>query len=198
MNAEYSNFTDEELILRLRAGEQSVENYMLDRYKPMVRRHARMLYLEGADREDLLQEGMIGLFKAIRTFDPEREAHFGTFANQCVMNQMYSAIAAAKRKKHSVLNESLPLFDLEEKDRTPASLTVSDPENIILEEEKAEQIRQLIETLLSPMEKRVLSFYLEGIGYRGIALRLGKNEKSIDNALQRIRAKLREASAELI
>lgn len=196
MKTDYNGFTDEELIRRLKSGETEIEDYLLEKYKTLVRKNARVLYLEGGDREDLLQEGMLGLFKAILAYDPDREASFYTFANQCITNQLYSAVASAKRKKHTILNESLSLSDIEDKENGVETSYVSDPENIILEKEAEDQLLEKIYNSLSPMENKVLSLFLEGMSYKEIGKRLGKTEKSVDNALQRIKNKVRACREE--
>lgn len=191
MRRDYGEFSDEELIGRLKEGDSQIENYLLDKYKTLVRKNARVLYLEGGDKEDLLQEGMTGLFKAIRSYEPDRGASFATYANQCISNQMFSAVTSAKRKKHSILNESVSIYEIKESGAESASLYADGPEEIILEREAADQLHARIKKALSPMENRVLEMYLQGMGYREIALRIGKTEKSIDNALQRIRSKVK-------
>lgn len=191
MKNDYAALSDDELIVRLRAGENGIMEYLLDKYKTLVRKSARVLYLEGGDQEDLLQEGMLGLFKAIQSYEPDREASFFTYAGQCINNQMYSAVTSSKRKKHTILNESIPLSDLEKKENTSDVLYVKDPENIILEQEAEEQLLARIREKLSPMENKVLVMFLAGMNYKEIGDQLGKNEKAIDNALQRIKTKVR-------
>ena len=188
---DYSGISDEELIRRAGAGESEIENYLLDKYKTMVRKNARVLYLEGGDKEDLLQEGMLGLFKAIRSYEPGKGASFATYANQCITNQMFSAISAAKRKKHAILSESVSLSEIGEAAQEAAFAYAEDPEEIVIEREAEAQLKEQIRKTLSPMENRVLDHYLQGMNYREIAAKLGKPEKSIDNALQRIRTKVR-------
>lgn len=192
MKPDYSHLSDEDLILRLRNGETETENYLLEKYKALVRKNARVLYLDGGDKEDLLQEGMLGLFKAIRSFEPDRGASFFTYANQCIMNQMFSAVSSAKRKKHSILNESVPLSEIDDASQEAAFIYADGPEAFILEQEAEAQLRSRIEKALSPMENKVLAQYLQGMNYREIAEQTGKSEKSIDNALQRIRRKVKE------
>lgn len=192
MKPDYSHLSDEDLILRLKNGETETENYLLEKYKALVRKNARVLYLDGGDKEDLLQEGMLGLFKAIRSFEPDRGASFFTYANQCIMNQMFSAVSSAKRKKHSILNESVPLSEIDDASQEAAFIYADGPEAFILEQEAEAQLRSRIEKALSPMENKVLAQYLQGMNYREIAEQTGKSEKSIDNALQRIRRKVKE------
>lgn len=182
---------DNTLIRAYRNGDADAAEILMNRYKQMVRSTARELYLVGGDREDLLQEGMLGLFKAIRQYDPDREASFSTFAGMLVSHQMYTAIEASRRKKHQALNSSISLNELEEDQGDGALGTVESPETIYLEEENARTLQKQIEDSLSPLETKVFRLYLEGQDYGQIASALGKKPKSIDNALQRIRAKVR-------
>ncbi|MGI6089135.1 sigma-70 family RNA polymerase sigma factor [Bilifractor porci] len=182
---------DNTLIRAYRNGDADAAEILMNRYKQMVRSTARELYLVGGDREDLLQEGMLGLFKAIRQYDPDREASFSTFAGMLVSRQMYTAIEASRRKKHQALNSSISLNELEEDQGDGALGTVESPETIYLEEENARTLQKQIEDSLSPLETKVFRLYLEGQDYGQIASALGKKPKSIDNALQRIRAKVR-------
>ena len=182
---------DNTLIRAYRNGDADAAEILMNRYKQMVRSTARELYLVGGDREDLLQEGMLGLFKAIRQYDPDREASFSTFAGMLVSRQMYTAIEASRRKKHQALNSSISLNELEEDQGDGALGTVESPETIYLEEENARTLQKQIEDSLSPLETKVFRLYLEGQDYGQIASALGKKPNSIDNALQRIRAKVR-------
>ena len=182
---------DNTLIRAYRNGDADAAEILMNRYKQMVRSTARELYLVGGDREDLLQEGMLGLFKAIRQYDPDREASFSTFAGMLVSRQMYTAIEASRRKKHQALNSSISLNELEEDQGDGALGTVESPETIYLEEENARTLQKQIEDSLSPLETKVFRLYLEGQDYGQIVSALGKKPKSIDNALQRIRAKVR-------
>lgn len=182
--------TDEQLILRAREGDGAAEETLLNRYKRLVRARARELYLVGGDRDDLLQEGMLGLVKAIREYRPDREASFATYASLLVSRQMYTAIQASQRRKHQPLNSSLSIQELSE-NREEASLGIQEsPENIVLGEESARKLREQIDQLLSPYERKVLALYLDGMDYIEIAAALQKSPKSADNALQRIRAKV--------
>ena len=179
--------TDEELIELLREGSREVEDHLMNKYKNLVKNKARQLYLAGGDRDDLLQEGMWGLFKAIREYRPDREASFFTFAELCITRQMYSAIAASKTKKNTILNESLSLSDLNEMTGTYEE----GPEVVMLEKENEKELQRRIRAKLSTLEEQVLDRYLEGMDYQQIAADLGKAPKSIDNALQRIKTKIR-------
>ena len=185
------NISDEELIARLRDGETIIEDYLMEKYKGLVRQKARAMFLIGGDTDDLIQEGMIGLFKAVRDFQPGREATFATFARMCIDRQIYSAIQNSNRQKHLPLNSYVSLN--QEDESSPIwELSVENPEEIIIDQETTRDLQQKISDYLSPMENKVLDLYLKGEGYVEIGRILGKSPKSIDNALQRIRAKIRE------
>ena len=185
----YDAVPDEALILRLRGGETEIESYLLEKYKGLVRTRARELYLAGGDREDLLQEGMMGLFRAIREFEPGREASFSTYAVVVITHYMLDAVQRASRRKHQILNNSLSISDLEEQADSRLGISES-PENIIVSMENARDLRERIDGALSPLERRVLERYLDGQSYTEIAEAMERSPKSIDNALQRIRAKV--------
>jgi len=191
MTKNYDDFTDEELIVRLRGGEADIGDFLMNKYKYLVRKKARVLFLEGGDTEDLLQEGMWGLFKAIREYQPDRGASFATFADVCIRRQLYSAIAAAGRNKHRPLNESLSLSEMEENKVHLSAGPESDPEYVVLREEEQAELQKKVWEALSPLEKKVLELYLSGMDYLQIAEKLGRTGKSIDNALQRIRNKIK-------
>ena len=182
--------SDEELAARARQGDAAAETLLLEKYKPLVRSRARELFLAGGDREDLIQEGMLGLLKAVRSYDPKREASFGTYARVVVSRQIYSALAAAQRQKHQALNQSVSMEEIEEQQDRLALGTSDSPEAILLDLENARELREMIFAALSPMEKKVLALYLEGYDYLQIAARMERPVKSIDNALQRIRGKV--------
>jgi RNA polymerase sporulation-specific sigma factor len=182
------NYTDEELICRLRAGEDFIEEYLLEKYKPFVKSKSRALFLVGGDKEDLIQEGMIGLFKAIRDYNPENGAPFAAFAKLCVERQIYTAIEAAGRMKNAPLNAYISLSEESE------TLMDGGIEDAVIEKTSFQQMYLAAQAHLSKMEKEVLSFFLEGKEYTEIAEILGKTDKSIDNALQRIKTKIRKIS----
>ena len=192
MERNWDRLSDEELIEKFRAGEPLVADYIIDKYKGLVRKKARLYFMEGGDQEDLLQEGMLGLFKAVREYDPSRQATFYTFAELCITRQMLSAIEAAGRKKHQPLNASVSLEALNENQLSGAFGIANGPEKLIVEKEAAEELMQEIYEKLSPMEKQVLEYYLSGLDYLQIAKVMGKPGKSIDNALQRVRGKIRK------
>jgi len=197
----YRHFTDEELILRLRDGEARITDYIMDKYKNLVRSKAGSMYILGADRDDLIQEGMIGLFKAIRDYDAGRDASFFTFADLCISRQMYTAVQAAGRQKHAPLNSYISLYagmgeknDSEDMELIQSLISPEEknPEDLLIDKENVELLEKIIERELSSFEKQVLDLYITGMKYTQIAKVLGKDEKSTDNALQRIKAKLKK------
>lgn len=194
---DYTTHNDEEIIALIQNGEADATEYMLKKYYPLVKKSIRTLYLIGADTEDLSQEGMIGLFKAIQSFQPNNNASFYTFAKLCIDRQIYSAIKASNRKKHNPLNSYISFYsrinedEMELIDNLEAGLD-SNPEQIILDRENTTNIEAILEKHLSKMEKQVLTLYLEGKSYSDIASELGKTSKSIDNAIQRIRDKVKK------
>ena len=189
--------TDEELIAMYQQGNTLAQEYLLIKYKNFVRSKARSYFLIGADHEDIVQEGMIGLYKAIRDFKPEKLSSFRAFAELCVTRQIITAIKTATRQKHIPLNSYVslnrPLFD-EESDRTLLDVIVearaSNPEDLVINQEDIASIHQRINEVLSGFEQDVLDAYLDGKSYQEIAKLLGKHVKSIDNALQRVKRKL--------
>lgn len=187
---QYDKISDEELIARLREGENSISDYLMEKYKGMVRQKARAMFLIGGDTDDLIQEGMIGLFKAVQDFKPQREASFQTFARLCVDRQIYNAIQTSRRQKHQPLNSYVSLSTEEAREHEEELLT-ENPESIVIDKENTRALKERIRKQLSAMENQVLDYYLEGEGYVKIAEILGKSPKAIDNALQRIRAKIR-------
>ena len=197
----YEEMTDEELIDQLREGDRQVMDYICDKYKNLVRSKAKSMYILGGDSEDLIQEGMIGLFKAVRDYDCGRDASFYTFADLCISRQMYTAVQASKRLKHSPLNSYVSLYerssegtDNEEKNliEALAARTQMSPEELFLDKERVEDLERAIETELSSFEKQVLDLNLTGMSYTQIAKVLGRDEKSTDNALQRLKSKIRK------
>lgn len=191
MVKDYDTCTDEELIARLRAGEREITDYLIDKYKSLVRTRARALYLVGGDHEDLIQEGMLGLFKAVRDYKSGKEASFATFAGLCIDRQMYSAVASSQRQKHQPLNSFVSLSEpvSEQELRLVDEET---PEEIMISRENVIGMHERIKERLSKFEYQVLELYLKGYDYTQIAEKLGKQPKAIDNALQRIRSKVRE------
>ena len=200
MAQEYDNVSDEELIVLLRDGETQITDYIIEKYKDLVRRKTKSMYILGADHDDLLQEGMIGLFKAIRDYDAGRDASFYTFAELCITRQVYTAVQASNRKKHSFLNTYVSLYEGKDaKDGEPLELIQAlvsndtrNPEEMIIDRENLEHLENCIEQELSPFEKQVLELYLTGMSYTEIARVLGKTDKATDNAMQRVKAKIKK------
>jgi len=193
----FKDMTDEEIVELSHQGDAFAEEYLLDKYKNFVRSKARSYFLIGADHEDIVQEGMIGLYKAIRDFRSEKLSSFRAFAELCITRQIITAIKTATRQKHIPLNSYIslnkPLYD-EESDRTLMDVImegrVSNPEEIIINQENMLHINGKIKEVLSDLELEVLYAYLDGKSYQEIADSLGRHVKSIDNALQRIKRKL--------
>lgn len=201
MEREYSQFSDEELIDRLRGGDSRVTDYIMDKYKNLVRSKAKSMYILGGDNEDLIQEGMIGLFKAIRDYDCGRDVSFYTFADLCISRQMYTAVQASHRQKHWPLNTYVSLYgsnhsqgDSEEMELAEALSPDQDqnPETLFIDRERVEYLEGQIDKELSGFEKQVLDLYLTGMSYSQIAKVLGREEKSTDNALQRLKSKIKK------
>ncbi len=200
MGKEYGQYSDEELIVRLRDGESGITEYLMNKYKNLVRSKAKSMYILGADREDLIQEGMIGLFKALRDYDSGRDASFLTFADLCVSRQMYTAVQTSRRRKHMPLNTYVSLYanggmgaeETEELVNVLAERAGQSPEEVLIDRENAAQLEREIERELSGFEKQVFDLYLTGMRYQQIAKVLGRDEKSTDNALQRIKGKLKK------
>lgn len=201
MEKSYDDAADEELIDLLKEGESSITDYIMDKYKYLVRSKAQSMYILGADSEDLIQEGMIGLFKAIRDYDCGRDASFHTFADLCVSRQMYKAVQAAKRQKHIPLNTYISLYgSFQEQNGEEGgnladflfSRTELNPEDMFIDKESAQDLEKRIEQELSAFENQVLDLYMTGMGYAQIAKVLGRDEKSTDNALQRVKSKIKK------
>lgn len=191
----YKNYTDEELIEKLRGGDTEIADYIMEKYKPLVRKKTNAMYLIGGEPEDLIQEGMIGLFKAVRDFDLEKEVSFFSFAELCINRQLYSALEASNRKKHIPLNTYISFSVQEEGEGVDLEEVIADqalsPEQMLIEQEGREEFHRRLEEKLSPMEKKVLYLYLEGNSYTQIGAHMNKPPKSIDNTLQRIRGKIK-------
>lgn len=198
--------SEQELLRRSRAGEAAAEEEMLNRYKNMVRSKAAALYLVGADREDLIQEGMIGLFKAIREYDEEKNDSFAAFAGLCITRQMYSAIKSSNTKKNQPLNNYISIDlvqsaeDAEQTGNAAGAyermeLWQKNPESSLIDKERTSQLEEALFVNLSKMERQVLAYYTAGFPYQRIAELMNKEPKSVDNALQRIRKKLKTVLA---
>lgn len=190
----YKDMTDEQLICKYRDGDKQIMDYLMEKYKNLVRKEANAMFLLGGENDDLIQEGMIGLFKAIQDYNTEKEASFHSFAKLCVTRQMYSAIEASNRKKHSPLNSYISLYDKDEDqgrliDQMEAT-GESNPEELFISQEYAEVLEQKLQDSLSQLEKRVLYLHVSGFDYKTIGKLLDKSDKTVDNALQRIRGKM--------
>jgi len=199
----YNSAVDEELIREAKEGNDAALELLINKYKKFVRAKARTYFLIGADREDIIQEGMIGLYKAIRDFRGDKLSSFRAFAELCITRQIITAIKTATRQKHIPLNSYIslnkPVFD-EESDRTLMDIineeNVSDPEEMMINREEFAGIELKMNEILSNLEWEVLSRYLQGRSYQEIAQELNRHVKSIDNALQRVKRKLEKHLAE--
>jgi len=195
-NDHFQSMQDEDVVVLAQQGDGQALAYLLNKYKNFVRSKARSYFLIGADHEDIVQEGMIGLYKSIRDFQPDRLASFRSFAELCVKRQIITAIKAATRQKHVPLNSYVslnkPLYD-EESDRTLLDVIegrVTNPEDLYISQEDLSRIQKQINEILSDLERQVLSAFLDGKTYQEISEMLGRHVKSIDNALQRVKRKL--------
>lgn len=193
-------------MVRLRDGEDGIMDFLMNKYKNLVKSKAKSMYILGADSDDLIQEGMIGLFKAVRDFDSGRDASFFTFADLCISRQMYTAVQASRRQKHIPLNTYISLYATAQENRDGseeeaalvnilARKSEQSPEEMLIDKENVEQLERTIDKELSNFEKQVLDLYMTGMRYTQIAKVLGRDEKSTDNALQRIKTKLKKAIA---
>lgn len=200
---DYENMTDEEIVEIARVGDIDAQEYLINKYKNYVRAKARTYFLLGGDKEDLIQEGMIGMYKAIRDFRSDKLSSFRAFAELCITRQIITAIKTATRQKHIPLNSYVslnkPIYD-EDSDRTLLDVItgnkVTDPEELIISREEFTEIETKMGELLSSLEWKVLMYYLEGKSYQEIAEDLGRHVKSIDNALQRVKRKLEKYLAD--
>jgi RNA polymerase sporulation-specific sigma factor len=197
LDRDWENMEDEAVVELARAGDTEALEFLINKYRNFVRAKARSYFLIGADREDIIQEGMIGLYKAVRDFRSEKLSSFRAFAELCVQRQIITAIKTATRQKHIPLNSYVslnkPIYD-EDSDRTLLDVIsgtkVSDPEELVIHREEFGDIEEKMGQLLSELEWRVLVSYLDGKSYQEIADELGRHVKSIDNALQRVKRKL--------
>ena len=189
--------SDEELIVRYRDGDTDAMDFIFERYKYLVRKKAKAMFLAGGDNDDLIQEGMIGLYKAIRDYNTDREASFATFASMCINRQMITAVAASNRKKNMPLNTyvsyDMPAGGDEDSDMRLVDILQSqtelNPEKLLIDKEHNWDLKSRLKEVLSTFEQQVLTYYLEGMDYTAIAKKMQKPPKSVDNALQRIRSK---------
>lgn len=193
----FKNLTDDDLVIRSREGDSDALDFLIKKYKAVVRKKAYSYFLIGADKEDLMQEGMIGLYKGIRDFDESKQVSFRIFAELCITRQIITAIKTATRQKHIPLNSSIsldkPIGDDEQANTLLDLISTGmneDPQEMLISQESVSFIESRIEEVLSPLEKQVLSLYLSEFTYQEMSLALKKDMKSIDNALQRIKRKL--------
>ena len=195
-DSKFQNKTDEEIVIEAKNNNSLAQEFIISKYENFVKAKAKSYFLIGADKEDIYQEGMIGLYKAIRDFNPDKLTSFRAFAEICVTRQIITAIKTATRQKHIPLNTYVslnkPIFE-EESERTLldvlASLKITDPEELVISEEQMEYIQSEIKNVLSDLEQEVLKSYLDGKSYQEIACDLDRHAKSIDNALQRVKRK---------
>ena len=194
----YGNLKDEEIVSQIKSGDKDALSYLLEKYKNLVNIKVSKYFMIGAEKEDILQEGMIGLFKAIQSFNEEKQNSFKSFANICIERQLITAIKSSNRQKHMPLNTYLSLntaaYDNNEDDSvelidTFNSKTAEDPLETIMKKEYYSEVEEAINKNLSKFEKKVLDRYLKGESYVTIAKRLDSPVKSVDNAIQRIRKK---------
>ena len=196
---EYNKLTDEETIAKIKSGDEQALAYMLDKYKDLVHMKVGKYFMIGAEKDDIIQEGMIGLYKAIKTYDESKNNTFKTFANMCIERQLITAIKTSNRQKHMPLNSYLSLnisaYDKNNDDDSTElidtfnSQTIEDPLETIMKKEQYTEIEKAIDKNLSDFEKKVLDRYMKGESYTIIAKKLDSPVKSIDNAIQRIRKK---------
>jgi len=198
--SEFDNKLDEEIVIEAKKGNIRAQEYIMSKYQNFVKAKAKSYFLIGADKEDIYQEGMIGLYKAVRDFKSDKLSSFKAFAELCVTRQIITAIKTATRQKHIPLNTYVslnkPVYD-EESDRTLLDILsmakISDPEELLISEEELKYIENEIGEVLSDLEMEVLGSYLDGKSYQEIACDLNRHAKSIDNALQRVKRKLEKS-----
>lgn len=197
INSEFEEKLDEEVVIEAKDGNSRAQEYLISKYENLVKSKAKSYFLIGADKEDIYQEGMIGLYKAIRDFNPDKLTSFRGFAELCITRQIITAIKTATRQKHIPLNTYIslnkPIYE-DESERTlldvMSGLKISDPEELFIGQEQMEYIQKEIAKVLSDLEMEVLTSYLDGKSYQEIACDLDRHAKSIDNALQRVKRKL--------
>ena len=191
LREEYGKFSDEELVKIYQSGNVAVVNYICEKYKPLVLKLSKKYFLIGGENEDLIQEGMIGLFGAIGDYDTTSEVTFFHFAQLCIDRQMIKAIESSNRKKHSPLNAYVSLYNEDGGSLEEPTFTSDDPAELIIEAEENLDLIQRLKNALSPMETKVFELYMQDYDYKEIAAKLEKPEKSIDNTLTRIKQKAR-------
>ena len=199
---DFNKCSDETLIDIYRKGDEAAIEALFERYKDIVRKKAKAMYLAGGDSDDLIQEGMIGLYKAVRDYDDTKEAAFKTFASMCINRQLINAVAVSNRKKNIPLNTyvsfDMPAYPDEDNETRLVDIlkpeSEQNPEKLFIDREYSDSFKKKLFDRLSSFEKQVLQLYMEDNDYRQIAMLLGKTPKSIDNAIQRIRAKANSIS----
>ena len=191
-NSDYGKMSDERLTALVRQGDMSACEFLLEKYKNLVRSATAPYYLEGADRDDLLQEGMIGLYNAIHSFDGEKGYSFTAFAVSCIKRNAISAVRRSQRKKNGPLNSYVSLEQSPAGDDAGGLPRLPDPELLFIEAESDVLLRERLKSSLTKLEYSVLLLFMEGRSYREIADLLGKDEKAVDNALRRIKNKMKE------
>lgn len=199
---DFNKCSDETLIDIYRQGDEAAIEVLFERYKDIVRKKAKAMYLAGGDSDDLIQEGMIGLYKAVRDYDDTKEAAFKTFASMCINRQLINAVTVSNRKKNMPLNTyvsfDMPAYPDEDNETRLVDIlkpeSEQNPEKLFIDREYSDSFKKKLFDRLSNFEKQVLQLYMEDNDYRQIAMLLGKTPKSIDNAIQRIRAKANSIS----
>lgn len=190
--------TDEEIVEEIRKGDRAKIEFLLEKYKSLVRAKAKTMYLLGGDKDDLVQEGMIGLFQAIRDYEPEKESLFSAFAALCVSRQIYTAVQKDQRQKNIPLNSYISLYSEGGKEGGTTLLeelspaTDENPESLFIAKENEENIKKAMESALSRMEQEVVAMKMSGMDTRGISELLGKNSKQVENAFHRGKDKLKK------
>lgn len=193
----FNNLTDEQIVSQIKQGDEEALSYLLEKYQNLVNVKVGKYFMIGAEKEDIIQEGMIGLFKAIKSFDLDKQNSFKSFANMCIERQLITAIKSSNRQKHMPLNSYLSLnlsaYDNEDDDtellETFRSKTIEDPLETLMKKEYYKKVEDTIDTTLSKFEKKVLNRFMQGESYITIAKKLDAPVKSVDNAIQRIRKK---------
>ena len=197
-NEKIDQSSDEELIFRLRNGETEITDFIINKYKNLVRKKAKSMFIFGADKDDLIQEGMIGLFKAIRDYDSKENASFYTFADLCIARQIYTAIQAAGRKKHTPLNSYISMSneDINIK-KQGIAYHAGNPEELMIAKENQTQFEKMIHEELSGFEYQVFEMFRVGLSCAEIAKKLDKKYKATDNAIQRIKKKIKKMKIDI-
>lgn len=205
-NKLYNPKEDYMYVMKAQKGDIAAINHIIDKYRPMVYLKSKAYYMKGSDKDDIVQEGMIGLYKAIKDYKKDSKSDFYYFASMCITRQMITAVKTSTRKKHIPLNSYVslnrPVYDGEEDSERTLFDIISkseegNPENLIISKESHKILEQKITELLTPLEENVFRMYISGKKYTDIALKLGKNEKAVDNAMQRSKKKLEKAFKEI-